>query len=630
MSGIFGFTHKTDQPDLQEQTLAGLEYWNRIYGREAVDTARMGDSGIGCHVEHFSECFPYGGPLLYSDHAVAVIDALLFNRSELLQDMGGDVLEDISDEELILLLIRRKGFDALATVNGDFAGAIYDYDTAEWTLFRDHMGVRPLYIYEDSGIFAFSTDIRGLAAIPGADMRINEQQFYKNILGLNSLTLCETDYRNIRCAMPAAVTRVKRSAEGFDISHSAYWRIHQKKIRLDRDEDYIRNMEALITDAVHRRLDAIPGLIGAELSGGLDSSVIDIIINRHGREACYFSWSNPLEVLPLREAGDERQVILDICEQEGISCHFLKREDHIDFQNFLSTGAPPFVDTPQLGYGSAWMRKQGARVVFTGHGGDEGVSHRANRYELFYNREYAAYFRLYRKDFSGKPLGCLRSLRAGLNDARARRKSLEAEAPESAFHTPILKKAFSERMRSQFRDQQMYFFIAPERYVMQGGTRPRLDNAAYQGAQAGMRYLFPYVDYRVMDYAVSIPRRLYVGQNTSRLIFREAFREIMPKSLYDVNYKDLASIRDLPRRNNYQQKMSNRVQYLVENLDPVFWEDILDLEAIAKMDSKGEYRSKEESAFKLQLFALNKALFIQNMVKIASDWRSRSDDKKMV
>ena len=186
MSGIFGFTYQTDQPNLIEQTLAGLEYWNRIYGREAVDTARMGDSGIGCHVEHFSQDFPYGGPLLRSEHTVAVIDALLFNRDEMLPSLGLQAQAEISDEELLLLLIQRKGFEALADVNGDFAGAIYDIDTGEWTLFRDHLGVRPLYIYQDSGIFAFSTDIRGLAAIPGADMGINEDQFYAGARVLQS------------------------------------------------------------------------------------------------------------------------------------------------------------------------------------------------------------------------------------------------------------------------------------------------------------------------------------------------------------------------------------------------------------------------------------------------------------
>ena len=204
------------------------------------------------------------------------------------------------------------------------------------------------------------------------------------------------------------------------------------------------------------------------------------------------------------------------------------------------------------------------------------------------------------------------------------------QAPESAYDAPILKKQFRDRMRERFQDQQMYFSLKPCKYVMQGGTRPRLDNAAHQGANAGMRYLFPYVDYRVMDYAVSIPRRLNVSRDSNRTIFREAFREIMPKSLYDVNYKDLASIRDLPRKVNYEDQMSGRIQYLAERLDPEFWDGILNLEVIARLKPQGEHRSREEGSFKLLLHTLSKALFIQNMVKVAREWRQQEDDIKLV
>ena len=626
MSGIFGFTYKTDHPSLPEQTLGGLEYWNRIYGREAADAVLLGNSGIGCHTEHFSEDFPYGGPIIHTEDTAAVVDALLFNREELLCSLGDEAREELSDEEILLLLIRQQGFDALSRVNGDFAGAIYDRSTGAWTLFRDHLGVRPLYLYRDENIFAFSTDLRGLAAIPGADLSINEPLFYKNVLGFNALSLQETDYRNIRCALPGAVTRAVPEQQGFMLTESPYWVIGQNPVRLDSDEAYIRKMEELITDSVNRRLDAIPGLIGAELSGGLDSSVIDILINRHGRKACYFSWSISPEELPIREAGDERQVISDICAQEGISCHFLSKREQTDYADMLRDGAPPFVDTPQLGYGSAWMNRQGARVVFTGHAGDEGVSHRGNRYELFYNREYSAYFSLYREDLQGKPFRFLRSIRSGLVNARENRRKLLEQIPESAYDAPALTKEFCARMRSEFEDQQMYFFLDPKRYVRQGGTRPRLDNAAYQGANAGMRYLFPYVDYRVIDYAVSIPRRLYVSHNNSRVIFREAFRKIMPKSLYDVNYKDLASIRDLPRQPQQNQRLRNSILYLAENLDRDFWGGILDLDAIAAMEPSGEHRSKEASAFKLLLHTLNRALFIQNMVKVAREWEEHDHE----
>ena len=60
MSGIFGFTMNTDKKELLQEALDGLEYWNRIYGDHARDCALVGRSGLGCHVEHFSDRFPGG------------------------------------------------------------------------------------------------------------------------------------------------------------------------------------------------------------------------------------------------------------------------------------------------------------------------------------------------------------------------------------------------------------------------------------------------------------------------------------------------------------------------------------------------------------------------------------------
>lgn len=83
MSGIFGFTLNRGDPALCSEALMGLEYWNRIYGDHERGCTGMGRSGLGCHVEHFSEDFPGGAPVLEMDGMAAVVDALLFNREEL-------------------------------------------------------------------------------------------------------------------------------------------------------------------------------------------------------------------------------------------------------------------------------------------------------------------------------------------------------------------------------------------------------------------------------------------------------------------------------------------------------------------------------------------------------------------
>ena len=254
--------------------MGGLSYWNRIYGREASASEQIGTSGLGCHVEHFAERFPYGGPILDHHGSRAVVDALLYNRDELLPMAGLSPDSAVSDEELLLLLIDRKGFDALEQVNGDFAGAIFDSVTGDWTLFRDHLGVRPLYYYHDRELFAFSTDVRGIVAVPGVDSSFNAMQLYKYITRLDILSQCNTDFEHIHCIHPGSWCRIHGTAGGFELTEHIYWLPRRKKIRLKDDEAYRQELRRLITDAVHRRCDAVPGLLGGELlDGGLGDGV---------------------------------------------------------------------------------------------------------------------------------------------------------------------------------------------------------------------------------------------------------------------------------------------------------------------------------------------------------------------
>lgn len=625
MSGIFGFSFRSEPSADPQLTLEGLSYWNQIYGSAAADSVLIGTSGIGCHVEHFSDRFPYSGPIHHEQGTCAVVDTLLYNREELLSMLQLSSPSVISDETLLLQLIREKGFDSLSMVNGDFAGAIYDPAANSWTLFRDHLGVRPLYVYHDDRMFAFSTDIRGIASIPGVDLRPNELQLFTNLMNCNPLTMQQTDYAAIQCALPGAWTSVVQDANGFTRREHPFWKLRSRKIRLSSPEEYERRLRELVTDAVKWRLDAIPGLIGAELSGGLDSSVIDILINRNGRKAVYYSWSHDPKNLPMDEQLDERSVIRDICAQEDIQCRYLLISDGRSTTDTYERVIPSFVNTFELSYGSRWMHEQGARVVFTGHGGDEGVSHRCGRYELLCNGEILPYLRLHHKDLEGISLRALKTVyTACLAAARDHKKHRSAIRKEELV-SPVLCRSFTERMAAAFREQPFYFFTKPYRYVLQGGTRDRLDNAAFQGASAGVRYLFPFVDYRVMDFAVSIPRHLYVSNKETRVIYRNAFADLMPESLRSVSYKSMVSLRHIKSRNMDKDAYQINLNYIVNKLDPEYWRGILDLEAIARREQPQDPESKEARAFRADTHMLYRCILIQNTAKLAKDWRTIHD-----
>lgn len=630
MSGIFGFTYRTADAAKIEEATGALEYWTRLYGREAFGSAHDGTTGCGCHVEHFSDAFPHGAPVLTWRGQPAVVDALLYNRDELLPMAELPADAPVSDEELLLQLIDRRGFDVLKTVNGDFAGAIFDREDNTWTLFRDHMGVRPLYYYMDRDTFVFSTDLRGIVACPDVDSSFNKMQLYLNVIRANTLTMTETEFQHIRCVTPGSVTRFRMSDSDVTKDETLFWRPTRKKIRFRSDEDYRAEMRRLVTDAVNRRCDAFPGLLGGELSGGLDSCVIDILVNRHGRKGVYYSWSVPLTKRPLQEGEDERKVILDVCEQEGISCRFMEHEDQFDFMYMLTQYMPPYINAPHLAFGSRWMRNQGAMAVFSGYGGDEGVSHRCRPFELFYNKEYFSYFKIYWHYLRGKPFRLIRAIRSGLKEALDRYRTLRDHHTEEDLRSPALTAAFNEKMAAQYVHRPLTFSYAPWDYVEQGGTRSRLDNAAYMGAYCGVRYLFPYVDYRVMDFALSIPRRLHVDHRTSRLIFRETFADLMPQSLRDVFYKDMASTRRTGEaRTNYANlSYHHNLDWLIKTLDRDIWGETIDFDGLNKLHSSDIKDVKDIGIYTLLMHKLNRCVSIQNIQKNAKRWREFDAENK--
>lgn len=617
MSGIFGFSIKNHIAG--EKCLHVLDVWNRAYGQDGYNTYFAEDIGAGCHLEHFSEIYPASMAVIQQDNVIAVIDAVLYNREEILSWMNAS--SSISDEELLFKLIQEKGFMTLAQVNGDFAGAVYDKNEMTWTLFRDHSGVRPLFYYSDRNIFAFSTDMRGLAALPNADLCINEEKLYLRMMGYNDLSLCETEYANIRCIQPASWTVIRQTDNGFSFDGNIYWKWGQTKIRMKSDEEYQFELRRLVTDAIKRRLDAVSGIVGCELSGGLDSSVIAILISQLGREGRFFSWSFSTEDIPMRSDRDERKIIFDICHQENISCHFAQPDNFRTIDEILQTIDPPYLNTRSISEGSQYLRSQNARVVFTGHGGDEGVSHRCNFYELWYHHEYYPFFRNIYRTTRGKKLRLLRTVKSVLHQIFIKNPYFRR-----AFHkvytnaSRFVNTEFAERMSKVVIPKSLPFAYDPIAYIMQGGHRVRLDNIAVQGAENGVRYMVPFIDFRVLDFALSIPRAQYHNGYNNRYIYRQAFNDIIPQSLRDMHYKDTPSQQDYtPDLDLYEHFIESKKQ-LMNHFNPEYWKEYLNIEEIQALTLPENYTRDDFIRISSLLNEITLCCMIQNVAEKAAEW----------
>lgn len=625
MSSIFGNINKYPYPSSINDEISGMKVWNQPYGKYASDVYVSNNFFLGCCLDKINCNLKTCNPVIHRNKYYATIDALIYNRNELLEDLS--LSPDISDEELLLYLVEKDGLDGLKNVNGDFAGAIYYPENKELLLFRDHMGIRPLFYMIKKDFIAFSTDIRGLTGILRADVKIDEEWVYKSLKGFISTEAIETEYADLFCVEPGSCITFSFLDKQEKIFKKTYWLPGQKKIKLSSDKEYQDHLRELITDSIKCRLDIISGEVGSELSGGLDSGVISILINRLGRKCTYYSWSLDPEIIPYAE-NDERLIVKDICNQEKITCYYhnyIENSDAVLDENVKNTGLSPkegdvislkyaypaYINTKNLTDTALFMHASGINVIFTGHGGDEGVSHRANGYEMVIYHEYLHYLKFVWAATHGHPHRIYNTLKKIRRNVRNSRSFLKNTFYNGEDLSSFLSKDLHYKYKA-IKAPACYYAYDPIKYILHGGSRNRLDNIALQGAYCGVRYMVPYLDYRVIDYAVSIPRYQYLRGRRNRYIFREAFKDIIPESLYTVTEKADNSIKDLKPSPDWYEEYKKHKEEVVSKFTKENWGNLIDFSALKDFMEKGKPNLEERDRDYLILFQLQDLFAAQN------------------
>jgi len=630
MSGIFGFVTYNNIQNDNPIDISLMMLWNRVFGKDNEACYKHSGISMGCCIEYLFNKHIQQNPVLDYLGNHAVIDAILYNRTELIEKC--DAEGDISDAELLFRYVIKFGPDSLKDVNGDFSGAIINDKSKSLILFRDHMGIRPLFYYEDGGFVAFSTDIRGLISLPQVDASISEDWIYKTISGYIADTIDNTPYENIFCVTPASYLVFSYENGRLKKVKNRYWKLRQKKVKLSDEKNYQNTLRELINDALIRRLDTISGPVGAELSGGMDSGVIDILINRAGREGIFYSWSFDPKELELTK-DDERRVIEDICKQEKIVCNYShkssdygpeveKRMGQIGIGEFTDDSYdfryafPSWTNTYSLIIGAQFVAKRGASVMFTGHGGDEGVSHRCSPYEMYHYHEYYRYFRYIWAATSGHKHRIRTSIFTSIKHIKGKKKERKKPYISGNASPELLNQTF--KTGKTVEDAiSLHFDHDPIEYIEMGGARNRLDNIALYGALSGVRYMVPYLDYRVIDFAVSIPRYLYLRGKYKRYIFREAFKDIMPESLYKSEMKEDTSFRNIETDPDWYDSYAKRKAEIINKLKREYWKKYLNFDIIDKLAKAGKPTDEEYEVEARQLTCLLNCALAQNLVEKA-------------
>jgi asparagine synthase (glutamine-hydrolysing) len=202
----------------------------------------------------------------------------IYNYLELRKDLEADgyVSRTGTDTEIILALYARKGTDCLQYLNGMFALAIWD--STERTLFlaRDRVGIKPLYYAETADGIVFASEIKSLFA----SQRVSARVLTKNIdtyLTFSYVPGVETLFQGVFRVLPGQWLQI--SPKG--IKSALYWDLTYAPNLLRNPQETAEELRELLLDAmrIHLRSD-VP--VGVFLSGGLDSSATVALLAEAG------------------------------------------------------------------------------------------------------------------------------------------------------------------------------------------------------------------------------------------------------------------------------------------------------------------------------------------------------------
>lgn len=219
-----------------------------------------------------------------------VFNGEIYNMNELKESLmaEGAVFETASDTEVILNGYLLHGIKFVKQLNGIFAAAIWDSHSGKLHLFRDRLGVKPLFYTKHEDTFIFSSEIKGLFAYPDVSPILDKHGLCEIFALGPAKTYGKGVFQNVFEVLPGHMITL----DSYSYTDNAYWKLESRPHE-DSFEDTIEKTAWLLTDAVQMQmLSDIP--ISTFLSGGIDSSLVTAIcakeLKKQGKQLNTFSF----------------------------------------------------------------------------------------------------------------------------------------------------------------------------------------------------------------------------------------------------------------------------------------------------------------------------------------------------
>lgn len=489
-------------------------------------------------------------PISNEDGSVwMVFNGEIYNYRELRKRLegAGHTFRTQSDSETIVHLYEDLGTECFSHLNGMFAIAIWDQKRRRMIVARDRMGKKPLFYQQLEDQVIFGSELKSLAVCPTFKREISR--------GAIDQFLTYQYVPHPGCIYAASNKVAPGHFVVFEDGKShveKFWKFDfSTENDISRSEASERLTE-LLNDSIKLRLRSdVP--LGAFLSGGIDSSLI-VSLSQQLLDQPLHTFS-----IGFNESDfDERKYARLVAGWAGSEHHeYVVTPDAMSMlDDLVYHFDEPFGDSSSLPtwHLCKWTREH-VTVALSGDGGDELFAGYERYRALWLSRQIGRVLPL------GPVLGS--SAIQGLPASNKQRSFVRRlQRFGEALNQPLSRRymnwiqIFSERMRAdlynesmieQLPDEDPFEFFEAAWDVTRSRdlvTKPSIaDLLTYLPCDLmnkvdiasmahGLECRQPFLDYRLVEFAASLPSRLKMRGGRGKLLLQDTFGSLLPRQIW--------------------------------------------------------------------------------------------------
>ena len=466
-----------------------------------------------------------------------VFDGVVYNCNKLSEKLEKDFpdlfknkgAEPLSDTQIILELFAAYGPESVKMLNGVFAYSVYDRKEKKLFLFRDRLGVKPLFYSKFGNDFWFASELRSLMkALPSKTFNLAKLPLYLH------LGYFPEPYTVINEAkkLPAGHYGVW---DGTDISFTKYWTAEDfvgENINVSFNDAVSQFMSVLENAVEDSLLSDIP--LGVFLSGGIDSSLVAAIAASKARgKIKTFTVSSP-------DAKHDESVYAGKVAKYLNSEHY---EMPADEKALFDLAVPllkqmdePLADSSFFPvYIVSSFARQHVTAALGGDGGDElfqgyGAYKWASRLSnigiktlspfarlLLSGKRHQQFFHPRVKKYFKSNIFCIEQNLFTSWELESEKFFLPKEFPDNNMAYSILSP----------QESQAFFDI---NYSLKDDFLVKVDRASML---ANLEVIPPLLDHRVVETALRLPFKFKIKNGETKILLKEILAQYIPRDYFE-------------------------------------------------------------------------------------------------